>query len=360
MARVYNFSAGPSMLPEFVLARIKDELLEYKDTHQSVMEMSHRSKEYISIFDECEAKFRNILGVSDKYSILFLQGGAYTQFSMLPMNLMTINKTADFVLTGSWAEKAFQEAQKCGEARAVASSKDKNYTYIPEIDPSSLNPDADFLHICYNNTIYGTEFQNTPKSKVTLTADVSSMILSKPLNVDDFGMLFAGAQKNMGIAGLTVVIIRNDLLERSPSSIPSMMNYSIQQKNGSMFNTPATFSIYVLSVMLDWLKEEIGDLEAMQAINKEKSSILYEYIDESRMFTGTVEKNSRSDMNICFLAQNEELNKAFCAESTAKGFLNLAGHRSVGGMRASIYNAMPVAGVKALRDFMAEFEKEHI
>jgi len=360
MAREYNFSAGPSMLPNYVLEKIRDELFEYKDTKQSVMEMSHRSKEYLSIFDECEAKFRKVLGVPDNYSVLFLQGGAYTQFSMLPMNIMTVNKTADFVLTGSWAEKASQEAKKCGEVRIVASSKDSNYTYIPEIDVSTLNPDADFMHICYNNTIYGTAFQLTPKAIVPLTADVSSMILSKPLDVNEFGAIFASAQKNMGIAGLSVVVIRNDLLERSPSDLPSMLNYSIQQKNGSMFNTPATFSIYVLSVLLDWLIDEIGGLETMETINKEKSSILYDYLDDSKMFTGTVEKGSRSDMNVCFLAQSEELNKAFCSESTAKGLLNLSGHRSVGGMRASIYNAMPIDGVKALRDFMSIFEKEHM
>ena len=359
MARVYNFSAGPSMLPDYVLSRIKDELFEYGNTHQSVMEMSHRSKEYLAIFDDCEAKFRSLLGISDDYAVLFLQGGAYTQFSMLAMNLMTVNKTADYVLTGSWAEKAYQEGLKCGDAKIVASSKDKNYTYIPDITPSALNPNADYMHICYNNTIFGTSYKDTPYHIVPLISDCSSMILSKTLNVDDFSMIYAGAQKNMGIAGLTVVIIKKELLERCPSSLPSMLNYSIQNDNGSMFNTPSTFPIYVMSVMLDWLKEEIGDLGTMEKINKEKSSILYDYIDESKMFKGTVEKNSRSDMNICFLASSEELNKAFCSEATAEGFLNLAGHRSVGGMRASIYNAMPTDGVKALRDFMATFEKEH-
>ncbi|MCL1829849.1 MAG: 3-phosphoserine/phosphohydroxythreonine transaminase [Oscillospiraceae bacterium] len=359
MSRVYNFSAGPSMLPDFVLARVKEELLEYRDTHQSVMEMSHRSKEYLSIIEACEAKFRSMLGVSDDYTVLFLQGGAYTQFAMLPMNLMTVNRTADYLITGSWGEKAYLEGKKFGEARIVASSEDKNFTYIPEIDASRLNPDADFMHFCYNNTIFGTSFSSTPSSIVPLAADVSSMILSKPLDVNDYGILYAGAQKNMGIAGLTVVVIRKDLCDRSPVDIPSMFSYSIQQKNQSMFNTPATFPIYVLSVMLDWLDEEIGGLAAMQKINKEKSSIIYDYLDESNMFYGTVEKSSRSDMNICFISEDDSINKEFCAAATAAGFLNLAGHRSVGGMRASVYNAMPIEGVKALRDFMSTFEKEH-
>ena len=359
MARVYNFSAGPSMLPLYVMNRINDELLEYRETGQSVMEMSHRSREYLEIFNGCESKFRNLLGISDRYTVLFLQGGASLQFSMLPMNLMTVNKTADYVLTGSWAEKAYAEALRYGDARIAISSRESGYRYIPEIDPASLNPDADYMHICYNNTIYGTEYKEVPTSISPLVADVSSMILSKPLDVNSFGVLYAGAQKNMGIAGLTVTVIRNDLVERSPDSLPPMLSYKIQKEHQSMYNTPSAFSVYVMSVVLDWLKDEIGGLQEMQYINEEKASVIYDFLDESRLFRGTVEKGSRSDMNICFTTDEDALDRAFCKESALRGFLNLTGYRTVGGMRASIYNGMPLEGVTALRDFMSRFEKEH-
>ena len=347
------------MLPEYVLNKAKAELLEYMDTGQSVMEMSHRSKEYLKIFEQCEERFRDVLDIPDNYSVLFLQGGAYMQFSMLPANLMTVEKTADYVLTGSWAEKAAEEASKVGKVRIVASSKQDNYTYIPKIDPDELNPKADYMHICYNNTIYGTSFSSTPYSVAPLAADVSSMILSKPLDVRDFGILYAGAQKNMGIAGLTVVIIKNSLCERSPSELPSIFNYSIHQKNKSMFNTPATYAIYMMSLMLDWLKTEIGGLHEMERINNIKAGILYDYLDESKIFKGTVQKDSRSIMNICFRSNDDSLNADFCSRAAADGYLNLTGHRLVGGMRASIYNAMPIEGVVSLRDYMMAFEKEH-
>ncbi len=360
MSRVYNFSAGPSMLPLSVLEKAKSELLEYGSTGQSVMEMSHRSKEYLAIFDECEEKFRAMLGVPETHSVLFLQGGAWTQFAMIPMNLMTINKKADFVLSGNWAEKACSEAKKFGTANVVASSKEDNFAYIPAIDKSKLDPDADYMHICYNNTIYGTEFQAVPESVVPLVADVSSMILSQPMDVSKFGAIYGGAQKNMGPAGLVVVVMRNDLIERSPDSIPSMLNYKIQRDNQSMFNTPPTYAIYVLSLMLDWLKNDIGGLEKMLEINKQKAAVLYDYLDESKLFKGTVRKDSRSLMNICFVTGDKDLDNEFCSLAAKEGMPNLKGHRLVGGVRASIYNAMPMEGVVKLRDFMREFEKEHI
>ena len=347
------------MLPESVLQKVKDELMEYGSSGQSVMEMSHRSPEYLEIFDECEAKFRSLLKVPENYSVLFLQGGSYTQFAMIPLNLLTVSGSADYVLTGSWAEKAYSESKKFGNSRILASSKDSNYTFIPEIDYSSADKNADYMHICYNNTIYGTEFQSTPKSIVPLVADVSSMIMSQPLNVSDFGVLYAGAQKNMGIAGLTVVVIRNDLIERAPDELPSMLSYKIHKDNGSMFNTPPTFSIYVMSRVLDWLRFEIGGLEQMYELNRRKAAVIYDYLDESRLFKGVARKDSRSLMNICFTSNNKDLDSAFCKAAQNNGMPNLAGHRLVGGIRASVYNAMPMEGVKTLVEFMKTFEMEN-
>ena len=360
MPRVFNFSAGPSMLPLTVLEKAKSELLEYGGSGQSVMEMSHRSGEYLAIIEGCEAKLRTVLDISGDYSVLFLQGGAWTQFSMLPMNLMTVNGTADFVLSGNWAEKAYIEAKRFGKANVVASSEADYYSYIPEIDKAGLDETADYLHICCNNTIYGTEFRSIPECAAPLAADVSSTLLSRPLDVSQFGILYAGAQKNMGIAGLTVVIIKNCLLERSPDSLPPMFSYNVQRGAGSMFNTPPTFAVYMMSLMLDWLEREIGGLEAMEEINAKKAGILYDYLDESRLFRATARKDSRSRMNVCFVTKEKAMDSQFCAAAEKRGLLNLAGHRLVGGARASIYNAMPVEGVTALRDFMREFEKERV
>ena len=360
MPRVYNFSAGPSMLPLSVLEKARDELLEYGTFGQSVMEMSHRSKEYLSIIEGCEEKLRALLGINEDYAVLFLQGGAWTQFAMLPMNLMTVRKTADFVLSGYWAKKAYTEAEKFGSANAVASSEQDSFSYIPEIDESKLDPEADYLHICFNNTIYGTEFRGIPESAAPLAADVSSMLLSRPLDTAKFGILYAGAQKNMGIAGLTVVIIRKSLIERSPEGLPSMFSYKVQHGAASMFNTPPAYAIYMMSLVLEWLESEIGGLETMHEINREKARILYDYLDESRLFYPTARKDSRSLMNICFVTGDKSVDMLFCSEAKKRGLLNLAGHRLVGGVRASLYNAMPIEGVTALRDFMSEFEKGHI
>lgn len=359
MARVYNFSAGPSMLPYSVLEKAKNELPEYSLTGQSVMEMSHRSKEYLGIIESCERKFRALLGIDNNYSVLFLQGGAWTQFAMIPMNLMTVNGKADFILSGNWAEKAYTEASRFGTASIVASSKQDNYKYIPKIDTSYLDINADYMHICLNNTIYGTAFSDVPESVVPLVADASSMILSRRLDISKFGIVYAGAQKNMGIAGLVVVVIRKDLLERSADDLPMMFSYKVQNESSSMFNTPPTYSIYIMSLMLDWIMDEVGGLENMSERNNEKAYILYDYLDESKLFKGTVAKDSRSLMNICFITGNENLDKQFCFEAEKSGMPNLAGHRLVGGIRASIYNAMPVEGVRKLRDFMKAFEKEH-
>ena len=358
MARVYNFSAGPSVLPESVLHRAAAEMLDYEGSGQSVMEMSHRSKTYDAIIKGCEALLREVMNIPDNYKVLFLQGGASTQFAMIPLNLMNGSGKADFVITGQWANKAYQEAARYGEAHVVASSKDKTFSYIPELDPSAFTPDADYFHICLNNTIYGTRYTKLPETgKVPLVADVSSCILSEPIDVSKFGVLYAGAQKNMAPAGLTVVIIREDLIGHARDITPTMLNYQIHADNGSMYNTPPCYSIYMCKLVLEWLKNEIGGLENMKAINEKKAAILYNFLDSSKLFKGTVEKKDRSLMNVPFVTGNEELDAKFVKESAAAGFVNLKGHRSVGGMRASIYNAMPVEGVEKLVAFMSEFEK---
>lgn len=358
MARVYNFSAGPSVLPESVLHRAAAEMLDYEGSGQSVMEMSHRSKTYDAIIKGCETLLREVMNIPDNYKVLFLQGGASTQFAMIPLNLMNGSGKADFVITGQWANKAYQEAARYGEAHVVASSKDKTFSYIPELDPSAFTPDADYFHICLNNTIYGTRYTKLPETgKVPLVADVSSCILSEPIDVSKFGVLYAGAQKNMAPAGLTVVIIREDLIGHARDITPTMLNYQIHADNGSMYNTPPCYSIYMCKLVLEWLKNEIGGLENMKAINEKKAAILYNFLDSSKLFKGTVEKKDRSLMNVPFVTGNEELDAKFVKESAAAGFVNLKGHRSVGGMRASIYNAMPVEGVEKLVAFMSEFEK---
>lgn len=356
MSRVFNFSAGPAVLPEEVLKIAADEMLEYKTTGQSVMEMSHRSKEYEAIINECESLLREVMSIPDNYKVLFLQGGASSQFAMIPLNLMNKSKKADFVLTGQWAKKAYSEAQKFGECKAVASSADKTFTYIPELDKSTFTPDADYFHICLNNTIYGTRFVDLPDTgNVPIVADLSSCILSEPIDVSKFGLIYAGAQKNMGPAGLTVVIIREDLIGNAQDITPTMFNYQTHADNGSMYNTPPTYGIYILKLVLDWIKAK-GGLTAMKTLNEKKAAVLYDFLDSSKMFSATVSGKDRSLMNIPFVTGNEDLDKKFIAEAKAAGFINIKGHRSVGGMRASIYNAMPIEGVEKLVAFMKAFE----
>ena len=360
MARVYNFSAGPSMLPEAVLTKAAAEMLDYEGSGQSVMEMSHRSKVYQSIIDTAEALLREIMNIPDNYKVLFLQGGASSQFAMVPMNLMTGSGKADYIITGQWAKKAYKEAARYGNARAVASSEDKTFSYIPKVAKEDLDPEADYVHICMNNTIYGTVYHDLPDTgDVPLVADISSCILSKPIDVTKFGILYAGAQKNMAPSGVTVVIIREDLIGNAMEITPTMFNYQTHADNGSMFNTPPCYTIYVMKLVLEWIKNEVGGLEQMQAINEKKAAMLYDFLDNSKLFKGTVVPEDRSLMNVPFVTGNEELDAKFVKESTAAGFVNLKGHRSVGGMRASIYNAMPVEGVEALVAFMKKFEEEN-
>lgn len=357
MSRVYNFSAGPSVLPESVLQTAANEMMDYNGSGQSVMEMSHRSKVYEEIINACEANLREVMNIPDNYKVLFLQGGASSQFAMIPLNLMNKNKKADFVITGQWANKAYKEAARYGAANVVASSADKTYSYIPELDESKFDPEADYFHICMNNTIYGTKFQKLPNTgNVPLVADISSCVLSEPIDVSKFGVLYAGAQKNMGPAGLTVVIIREDLIGNAMDFTPTMFNYQTHSDNGSMFNTPPTYAIYICKLVLDWIKNDIGGLEKMKELNEKKAKLLYDFLDSSEMFKGTVEKDSRSIMNIPFITGNDDLDKKFIKEAIEAGFVNLKGHRSVGGMRASIYNAMPIEGVQKLVEFMKAFE----
>ncbi len=360
MARVYNFSAGPSMLPESVLKQAAAEMLDYQGSGQSVMEMSHRSKVYQGIIDGAEALLRELMGIPDNYKVLFLQGGASSQFAMIPMNLMTGSGKADYVVTGQWAKKAYKEAARYGQVKVIASSEDKTFTYIPKLDPSTFTPDADYFYICMNNTIYGTVYHELPDTgKVPLVADASSCILSRPIDVSKFGILYAGAQKNMAPAGVTVVIIREDLIGHAMDITPTMFNYQIHADNGSMFNTPPCYTIYVMKLVLEWLKNDIGGLENMQKLNEEKAALLYGFLDESKLFRGTVVPEDRSLMNVPFVTGSEELDAAFVKAATAAGFVNLKGHRSVGGMRASIYNAMPLEGVQKLVAFMKKFEQEN-
>lgn len=358
--RVYNFSAGPAMMPEQVLKRAADEMLEYGDSGQSVMEMSHRSKEYQTIIDSVEAKLRQVMSIPDNYKVLFLQGGASSQFAMIPLNLMNRNNKADFVITGQWANKAYQEASRYGKCNVVASSKDKTFSYIPELDKSKFDPEADYFHICYNNTIYGTRFNELPDTgDVPLIADMSSCILSEPVDVSKFGLIYAGAQKNMGPAGLTVVIIREDLIGNAMDITPTMFNYKIHADNGSMYNTPPTYGIYILGLVLDWIIEK-GGLAEMAKLNRRKAELLYNYLDSSKLFKATVSGKDRSLMNVPFVTGSDELDAKFVCEAKKEGLINLKGHRTVGGMRASIYNAMPYEGVEKLVEFMRKFEAENV
>ena len=357
--RVYNFSAGPAVLPEEVLKEAAAEMLDYRGTGMSVMEMSHRSKPYQKIIDETEADLRTLLNIPDNYKVLFLQGGAHTQFSMVPMNLMK-NGVADYIVTGMWAKKAWKEAQMYGQANAVASSADKNFIYIPDCSDLPISENADYVYICENNTIYGTKFKQLPNTTgKLLVSDVSSCFLSEPMDVTKYGYVYGGVQKNIGPAGVVIGIMREDLItEDCYPNTPTMLRYKTYADNGSMYNTPPCYNIYICGKVFKWLLN-LGGLEVMKQRNEEKAKILYDYLDESKLFVGTVEKKDRSLMNVTFVTGNDELNAKFVAEADAAGFKNLKGHRSVGGMRASIYNAMPKAGVEALVSFMEDFEKKN-
>lgn len=359
MARVYNFSAGPAVLPEEVLKEAADEMLDYKGTGMSVMEMSHRSKAYQAIIDEAEADLRELMNIPDNYKVLFLQGGASQQFAMIPMNLMK-NKVADYIVTGQWAKKAYQEAQIYGKANKIASSEDKTFSYIPDCSDLPISEDADYVYICENNTIYGTKFKTLPNTKgKTLVADVSSCFLSEPVDVTKYGVIYGGVQKNIGPAGVVIVIIREDLItEDTLPGTPTMLKYKIHADNGSMYNTPPAYGIYICGKVFKWIKK-MGGLEAMKKHNEKKAAILYNFLDQSKLFKATVQGKDRSLMNVPFITGNEELDAKFVKESKAAGFENLKGHRSVGGMRASIYNAMPIEGVEKLVEFMKKFEAEN-
>lgn len=360
MSRVYNFSAGPSMLPLEVLKKAQEEMLDQGGSGQSVMEMSHRSSEYQAIIDKAEATFREIMNVPDNYKVLFLQGGASTQFAMVPLNLGNKSKTADYVTTGQWAKKALAEAKRYINANEIASSADKTFTYLPKVDKSMLTPNADYVHITYNNTIYGTHYNTMPDfGDATVVTDMSSCILSEEVDFTKFGLVYAGAQKNMGPAGVTVVVVRDDLIGNAADITPTMLNYETHSKNGSMFNTPPTYGIYICGLVFEWIKN-MGGVKVMHEKNVEKAKVLYDFLDNSKMFKGTVVPEDRSLMNVPFVTDSDDLNAKFIAESKAQGFVNLKGHRTVGGMRASIYNAMPIEGVKALVDFMTKFEKENV
>ena len=360
MSRVYNFSAGPSMLPEPVLQKAAAEMMDYQGSGQSVMEMSHRSKVFDGIYQETQALWREVMNIPDNYKVLFLQGGASSQFAAVPMNLMTKSRKADYVLSGQFSTKAYKEAARYGDCKVVASSKDDNFSHIPVLDPKEFRPEADYFHICLNNTIYGTVWHELPDTgAVPLVADISSCILSKPLDVSRFGLLYAGAQKNVAPAGLTIVIVREDLLGEPQEGTPTMFNYKVMAENESMYNTPPCWPIYICKLVLEWIRDEIGGLEKMEERNVRKAQVLYDFLDSSKLFKGCAAPDSRSIMNATFVTGDPDLDAKFVKESTAAGFVNLKGHRSVGGMRASIYNAMPPEGVASLVDFMRKFEAEN-
>ena len=357
MSRVYNFSAGPAVLPESVLKEAADEMLDYRGTGMSVMEMSHRSKAYQTIIDEAEADLRTLMGIPDNYKVLFMQGGASQQFAMIPMNLMK-NKVADYIITGQWAKKAYQEAQMYGQANAVASSADKTFSYIPDCSDLPISENADYVYICENNTIYGTKYHTLPNTKgKDLVADISSCFLSEPVDVTKYGMLYGGAQKNVGPAGVVIAIIREDLItEDVLPGTPTMLRYKTHADHGSMYNTPPAYGIYICGKVFKWLLRN-GGLEEMKAYNEKKAAILYDYLDSSRLFHGTVVKKDRSLMNVPFVTGDADMDAKFVKAATEAGFVNLKGHRTVGGMRASIYNAMPMEGVEKLVAFMEHYEK---
>jgi phosphoserine aminotransferase len=359
MGRVYNFSAGPAVLPEEVLQEAADEMLDYKGTGMSVMEMSHRSKAFATIIEEAESDLRELLKIPDNYKVLFLQGGASQQFAAIPMNLMK-NGVADYIITGQWAKKAYQEASRYGTCHKIASSEDKTFTYIPDCSDLDISPDADYVYICENNTIYGTKFHTLPNTKgKDLVADVSSCFLSEPMDVTKYGVVYGGVQKNIGPAGVVIVIIREDLIRDDVMECtPTMLKYKTQADNGSLYNTPPAYGIYICGKVFKWLLKN-GGLEKRKEINEKKAKILYDFLDSSELFKGTVCKEDRSIMNVPFVTGNDEMDAKFIAEAKAAGFENLKGHRTVGGMRASIYNAMPVEGVEKLVAFMKKFEEEN-
>ena len=359
MARVYNFSAGPAVLPEDVLQEAAKDMMDYKGCGMSVMEMSHRSKMFQDIIDTATADIRDLMGIPDNYKVLFLQGGASQQFAAVPMNLMK-NKVADYIITGQWAKKAAAEAKKYGKVNEVASSADKTFSYIPDCSDLDISPDADYVYICENNTIYGTKFKTLPNTKgKLLVSDVSSCFLSEPIDVSKYGVVYGGVQKNVGPAGVVIDIIREDLITDDVlEGTPTMLKWKTQADNDSLYNTPPCWGIYICGLVFKWIKK-MGGLEAMKEHNVKKANILYDYLDESKLFKGTVEKESRSLMNVPFVTGNEELDAKFVKESKAAGFENLKGHRTVGGMRASIYNAMPIEGVEKLVEFMKKFEMEN-
>ena len=357
--RVYNFSAGPAVLPEEVLQEAADEMLNYRGSGMSVMEMSHRSSDFQNIIDEAEQDLRDLMGIPSNYRVLFLQGGASQQFAMIPMNLMK-NKVADYIVTGNWAKKAAEEAAIYGRVNVIASSKDKNFSYIPDLSDLPVDEDADYVYICQNNTIYGTTIKTLPNTKgKDLVADVSSMFLSEPMDVTGYGLVYGGVQKNIGPAGVVISIIREDLITDDVlPGTPTMLKFKTHADSGSMYNTPPCYGIYICGKVFKWLKS-IGGLETMKDRNVRKAAILYDYLDRSEMFHGTVRKEDRSLMNVPFVTGSAELDAKFVSEASAAGFKNLKGHRTVGGMRASIYNAMPEEGVRSLVEFMEQFEKEN-
>ncbi len=360
MSRVYNFSAGPAVLPEEVLLEAQAEMMDYNGTGMSVMEMSHRSKAFDQIIQEAEKDLRELMNIPENYKVLFLQGGASLQFAMIPMNIMK-NKVADYIVTGQWAKKAWQEAQKYGKANKIASSEDKTFSYIPDCSDLPISEDADYVYICENNTIYGTKFKELPNTKgKDLVADVSSCFLSEPVDVSKYAIIYGGVQKNIGPAGMVIAIVREDLItdEVLPGT-PTMMKYKTHADAGSMYNTPNCYCIYMCGKVFKWLKKQ-GGLAAMKERNEKKAKILYDFLDESKLFHGTVEKESRSLMNVPFVTGNPDLDAKFVKEAKEAGLENLKGHRTVGGMRASIYNAMPMEGVEALVEFMKKFEKENL
>ena len=359
MARVYNFSAGPAVLPEEVLKEAAEEMMDYRGCGMSVMEMSHRSKTYQTIIDEAEADLRDLIGIPDNYKVLFLQGGASQQFAMIPMNLMK-NKVADYIVTGQWAKKAWQEAGKYGKANKIASSEDKTFSYIPDCSDLPISEDADYVYICENNTIYGTKFKTLPNTKgKTLVADVSSCFLSEPVDITKYGIMYGGVQKNIGPAGVVIAIIREDLITGDVlPGTPTMLQYKTHADAGSLYNSPPAYGIYICGKVFKWLKK-MGGLSAIKELNEKKAAILYDFLDQSSLFKGTVRKEDRSLMNVPFITGSEELDAKFVKEAKEAGLESLKGHRSVGGMRASIYNAMPVEGVEKLVEFMKKFEAEN-
>ena len=360
MARIFNFSAGPAMLPEEVLKEATEEMLDYRGCGMSVMEMSHRSKVYQQIIDEAEADLRQLVGIPDNYRVLFLQGGATLQFGMIPMNLMTVNKKVDFIHTGVWTKKAMQDAKLFGEVNVIASGEEDKFDHIPDVKNLKFSKDADYVYMCDNNTIYGTKFKEYPDTgDIPLVCDMSSCFLSEPIDVKKFGLIYAGAQKNVGPAGVTIVIIRDDLVERSKElKVPVYLKYCTHAENGSMYNTPPTYGIYICGKVFKWLLQT-GGLEKRKELNEAKAKILYDYLDSSNFYKTSVRKDSRSLMNVTFRTPSEELDAAFLEGAKKYKFTNLKGHRSTGGLRASIYNAMPIEGVEALVKYLKEFEEEH-